>query len=127
MKTGLVLSLALLIAITGLGIWAEYAVTAQSDRYISAAHELLTLTQSGEWPRASEIAESYHQQLEQITTWLCILINHEEVEQLSAALSDVRSSILTQSSIESARSCYQLEAAAQKIRDRNTLSIQNVL
>lgn len=127
MKTGLILSLVLLIAATGLGIYAEYAVTTQSDRYISAAHELLTLTQSGDWPRASEIAESYHRQLNQTTTWLCILINHEEVEQLSSALADVRSSILTQTPVESARSCYQLEAAAQKIRDRNTLSIQNIL
>ncbi len=127
MKTGLILSLVLLIAATGFGIYAEYAVTAQSDRYISAAHELLTLTQSGDWPRASEIAETYNHQLNQTTIWLCILINHEEVEQLSSALADVRSSILTQTTIESARSCYQLEAAAQKIRDRNTLSIQNIL
>ncbi len=127
MKTGLILSLVLLIAATGFGIYAEYAVTAQSDRYISAAHELLTLTQSGDWPRATEVAESYHHQLEQTDDWLCILINHEEVEQLSSALTDVRSSILTQTLIESARSCYQLEAAAQKIRDRNTLSIQNIL
>ncbi len=127
MKTGLILSLTLLIVTIGFGIYAEYTVTAQSDRYVSAAHELLTLTQSGEWPRASEVADTYHHQLNQTANWLCILVNNEEVEQLSAALADVRSSILTQTPIESARSCYQLEAAAQKIRDRNTLSIQNIL
>lgn len=127
MKTGFILSIVLLVVVVIFGVWSESVIDEQSGRYISASQEILTLTVSGQWERADEIAQAYNAELTATTKWLCILINHDEVEHLSSALYDLRAAILARSQTDTIHACYVLENAARRIEDRNCFMLENIL
>lgn len=127
MKSGLILSLVLLVIVVIFGAWAETMIDTQSLRYISASHEILTLMQSGQWERAAETTEAYSAELTQTEKWLCLMINHDETEQLANALFDLRSTLLARSETDTTHACLMLENAATRLRERNTLMLENVL
>ena len=127
MRSRLFISLALLLLVVAGGMLNARVARGISDRYVSAAEELLVLTESGQWQRAADTAGAYHASWEKTLSWLQILINHEDGDSLSRALLMVESGIRTRDVSLCVQGCDEMKEAAQHLYHRDALTLGNVL
>ena len=127
MRSRLFISIALLLLVVAGGMLNARVARGISDRYVSAAEELLVLTESGQWQRAADTAGAYHASWEKTLSWLQILINHEDGDSLSRALLMVESGIRTRDVSLYVQGCDEMKEAAQHLYHRDALTLGNVL
>ena len=127
MRSRLFISIALLMLVVAGGMLNARVARGISDRYVSAAEELLVLTESGQWQRAADTAGAYHASWEKTLSWLQILINHEDGDSLSRALLMVESGIRTRDVSLCVQGCDEMKEAAQHLYHRDALTLGNVL
>lgn len=127
MRSRLFISIALLLAVVAGGMLNARVARGISDRYVSAAEELLVLTESGQWQRAADTAGAYHASWEKTLSWLQILINHEDGDSLSRALLMVESGIRTRDVSLCVQGCGEMKEAARHLYHRDALTLGNVL
>ena len=127
MRSRLFISIALLLVVVAGGMLNARVARGISDRYVSAAEELLVLTESGQWQRAADTAGAYHASWEKTLSWLQILINHEDGDSLSRALLMVESGIRTRDVSLCVQGCDEMKEAAQHLYHRDALTLGNVL
>lgn len=127
MRSRLFISIALLLLVVAGGMLNARVARGISDRYVSAAEELLVLTESGQWQRAADTAGAYHASWEKTLSWLQILINHEDGDSLSRALLMVESGIRTRDVSLCVQGCDEMKEAAQHLYHRDALTLGNVL
>lgn len=127
MRSRLFISIALLLLVVAGGMLNARVARGISDRYVSAAEELLVLTESGQWQRAADTAGAYHSSWEKTLSWLQILINHEDGDSLSRALLMVESGIRTRDVSLCVQGCGEMKEAARHLYHRDALTLGNVL
>ena len=127
MRSRLFISIALLLLVVAGGMLNARVARGISDRYVSAAEELLVLTESGQWQRAADTAGAYHASWEKTLSWLQILINHEDGDSLSRALLMVESGIRTRDVSLCVQGCGEMKEAARHLYHRDALTLGNVL
>ena len=98
-----------------------------ADRYVSAAEELLILTENEEWQRAGETVESYIGSWEQTVPWLQTLINHDDTDSVTAALAQLRAGIRAQEQAMCYEACAMLRENARHLYHRDAFTLGNVL
>ena len=86
MRTGMVISLILLCATVAVGCWEEHETGQLSQQYESMAEELYSLAQIDEWTRAQQLIATTLEDWERTVPWLQILINHEDIDDVTLAL-----------------------------------------
>jgi len=127
MRTGLWISLLLLGATLALGWWEACENRELSRRYVSAAEELRTLTEMQDWPRAAEVVSAYIEDWQHTVPWLQILINHEDIDDVTLALVRLQSAIRAQEKSACYEACAELKENARHIYHRDALTLGNVL
>lgn len=127
MRSRFFISIALLLVVVAGGMLNAQVARGISDRYVSAAEELLVLTESGQWQRAADTAGAYHASWEKTLSWLQILINHEDGDSLSRALLMVESGIRTRDVSLCVQGCGEMKEAAQHLYHRDAFTLGNVL
>lgn len=127
MRTGLWISILLLGATLAIGWWEENENMVLSRRYVSAAEELHTLSEIRDWPRASEVVKAYIDDWQQTVPWLQILINHEDIDDVTLALVKLQSAIRAQEQSACFEACAELKENARHIYHRDAFSLGNVL
>ena len=127
MRSRLFISIALLLLVVAGGMLNARVARGISDRYVSAAEELLVLTESGQWQRAADTAGAYHASWEKTLSWLQILINHEDGDSLSRALLMVESGIRTRDVSLCVQGFDEMKEAARHLYHRDALTLGNVL
>lgn len=127
MRTSLILSIVLLALTIAAGCWTGRVAENLSDRYVSAAEELRILTGSADWSRAAEVADAYTTGWEQTIPWLQILINHEDIDDVTLSLTRLESAIAQQDAAECAYACAELKENAGHIYHRDAFTLGNVL
>ena len=127
MRSRLVISLALLAVVIAGGVLNAHLTRNISDRYVSAAEELLVLTESGQWQRAADTAGAYHEAWDETLSWLQMLINHEDGDSLSRALLMVEAGIRTTDVSLCVQGCNEMKEEAQHLYHRDAFTLGNVL
>lgn len=127
MRSRFFISIALLLVVVAGGMLNAQVARGISDRYVSAAEELLVLTESGQWQRAADTAGAYHASWEKTLSWLQILINHEDGDSLSRALLMVESGIRMRDVSLCVQGCGEMKEAAQHLYHRDAFTLGNVL
>lgn len=127
MKTGLVVSIVLLIVVMAVGLWTQTAVAAQGERYEGAAQEMLALCEKDDWQRIETTVEAYRSDWDAAEGWLRMLVLHDDVDAVAIALSEILASAQTHSRVDCAVGCYRLEAAAKKLYSHDRLCTENIL
>ena len=127
MRTSLIISAALLILTIAAGCWTGHAALALSERYVSAAEELRTLTAMGDWTRAADVVSAYIADWEDVVPRLQLLINHEDIDDITLALVRLQASISQQDSADCAAACAELRENARHIYHRDAFTLGNVL
>ena len=127
MRTGLVISIVLLCFTIALSCWAEHETAFLSQRYQSAAAELHTLAQMGDWDRAGQIVATYMADWKNTVPWLQILINHEDIDDVSLALERLQACIAAQDPSACFENCAELRENARHIHHRDAFTLGNVL
>ena len=127
MRSRFFISIALLLVVVAGGMLNAQVARGISDRYVSAAEELLVLTESGQWQRAADTAGAYHEAWDETLSWLQMLINHEDGDSLSRALLMVEAGIRARDVSLCVQGCNEMKEAAQHLYHRDAFTLGNVL
>ncbi len=127
MRTSLWISIALLALTIGGAIWEAGETRVLSDRYVSAAEELQIMAEKQEWPRAQATVEAYIASWEKTMPWLQILINHEDIDDVTLALERLQAAIKAQEQPNCFEACAELKENARHIYHRDAFTLGNVL
>ena len=127
MRTNLMIVLLLLVLTIAGGTMAQMQTGALSDRYVSAAEELRILAQKEEWPWAAEIVSAYRDDWRRTTTWLQMLINHEDIDDVTLALDRLQAAIDAMEQGSCYEACAELRENARHIYHRDAFTPGNVL
>ena len=127
MRTSLIISLVLLaLTITG-GMLEEKETRALSQRYESAAREMRILAEKSQWARASEAASDYLEDWRKTTGWQQMLINHEDIDDVTLALERLQAAIDARDQGSCYEACAELRENARHIYHRDAFTLGNVL
>lgn len=127
MRTGLMISLVLLCVTIGSGCWAEHETKQISQRYEAAAEEIYTLADMAEWSMAEQVITDYLHDWKQTVPWLQMLINHEDIDDITLALERLRACIVAKDAGACYENCAELKENARHIHHRDAFSMGNVL
>ena len=127
MRTGLMISLVLLCATIGLGCWAEHETKQISHRYEEASEEIYTLADMADWSRAEQVIDNYLHDWKQTVPWLQMLINHEDIDDITLALERLCACIAAKDTAACYENCAELKENARHIHHRDAFSLGNVL
>lgn len=127
MRTSLVISLVLLALVLGGGMLEEQETAALSERYVSAAQELRILAEQADWHRAGETVAAYTADWSSVTPWLQLLINHEDIDDVTLALTRLEATIAAGEQGACYEACAELEENARHIHHRDAFTLGNVL
>lgn len=127
MRTSLIISLVLLALTIGGGMLEEAETRVLSERYISAAEELLVMAEKQEWQRAQETAAAYIASWQETIPWLQILINHEDIDDVTLALERLQAGIKAKEQGSCYEACAELQENARHIFHRDAFTLGNVL
>lgn len=127
MRTSLMISLVLLALTLG-GGWLEEAETRTlSQRYESAALEIRIMAEKQEWSRAAETAAAYLAEWQDTVPWLQLLINHEDIDDVSLALERLQAAIAAREQSACYEACAELRENARHIHHRDAFTLGNIL
>ena len=115
MRTSLTLSLVLLALTIAVGCWSAREARALSDRYISAAEELRIMAVDGAWLRAEETIAGYIASWQETIPWLQILINHDDIDDVTLALVQLQAAIHARDQADCLANCAALKENAGHI------------
>lgn len=127
MRTKLWIALALLMLTIAGGVLEQMETRRLSERYVSAAEELQIMAEKQEWPRAAETAAAYIEKWERTVPWLQILINHEDIDDVTLALEHLQASIKAREQADCYAACAELKENARHIHHRDAFTLGNVL
>lgn len=127
MRTNLIVSLAVLAVVLAGGLLTMTVTRRVADQYISAAEELLILTEDGHWERAAEAAAAYQEAWEKTQQWLQTLVNHDDADDVTLALLRIVSGITVRDRSQCVQGCYELRENAQHIYHRDAFTVGNIL
>lgn len=127
MRTSLWVAIGLLVIVIAFGVWSSSTMDSLSKRYISAAEELLILTQDEQWQRAEEVTRSYRESWDEVSAWLQMLIVHEELDAVDIALKRIQAGVLAQDQSLCYEGCAELRENAEHLSHRDAFTLGNVL
>ena len=127
MRTSLMISLLLLGLTIGVGVWEEGQTHILSQRYISAAEEVRIMAEKSDWQRAGETVSVYISSWEDTVPWLQVLINHEDIDDVTLALQRLQAAIAAQEQGSAYEACAELRENASHIHHRDAFTLGNVL
>lgn len=127
MRTSLIISLVLLMLTIGGGMLEENQTAALSDRYVSASEELRIMAEKSDWSRAKETVTAYISDWEDTASWLQLLINHEDIDDVTLALVRLDAVIAAQDQTGCFEACAELKENARHIHHRDAFTLGNVL
>ncbi len=127
MRTSLVLSMILLAATIAVGCYSAGEMESLSQRYVSAAEELRTLARMGDWARAADAAHTYLADWQHTVPLLQILINHEDIDDITLDLERLQAAIEAREAAQCLEICAELRENARHIYHRDAFTLGNVL
>lgn len=127
MRTSLFIALVLLALVIGGGMLEEKETEILSERYTSAAEELRIMAEKSEWNRAQETVNAYMTDWEDTASWLQLLINHEDIDDVTLALVRLEAAIAAQEQAGCFEACAELKENARHIHHRDAFTLGNVL
>lgn len=127
MRSSLVITVVLLVLVIAGGLLNAQVTRDISNRYVSAAEELMALTEAGDWERAAQVAGDYHSSWEETLQWLEILVNHDDADDVTLALIQIEAGIRTRDLVTCTVGCNELKENAMHIYHRDAFTIGNIL
>lgn len=127
MRTSLWISLALLTITIAAGLWSSEEARYMSLQYVSAAEELRIMTGNADWKRAGETVSAYIDTWQKSVRWLQLLINHEDIDDVTLALERLQAAIDAKEQGSCYEACAELKENARHIYHRDAFTLGNVL
>ena len=127
MRTSLFIALVLLALVIGGGVLEEMETEILCERYTSAAEELRVMAEKSDWNRAQETVNAYMTDWEDTASWLQLLINHEDIDDVTLALVRLEAAIAAQEQAGCFEACAELKENARHIHHRDAFTLGNVL
>lgn len=127
MRTSLFIALVLLVMVIGGGVLEEMETEILCERYTSAAEELRVMAEKADWNRAQETVDAYMTDWEDTASWLQLLINHEDIDDVTLALVRLEAAVSAHEQAGCFEACAELKENARHIHHRDAFTLGNVL
>lgn len=127
MRTNLLISLVLLALTIAAALLEEKETLRLSEQYVSAAKELRVMMEDEDWAKAEETVTAYREKWQREVAWLQVLINHEDIDDVTLALERLNALIDAQEQGAGYEVCAELEENARHIYHRDAFTLGNVL
>ena len=127
MRTSLVISLVLRMVVIACGMLEEMETERLAGRYVSAAEEMRVMAEQSDWARARETVTAYMQDWESTASWLQLLINHEDIDDVPLALVQLEAAVAAEEQAGCFDACAELKENARHIHHRDAFTLGNVL
>lgn len=127
MKTGVWVSILLTALTLVVGIWSGSETRALSESYITTSDELRTLAESENWQALQEETAQAQEKWQQKVPWLQMLINHEDVDDVTMALKKLQAAADMQELPMCLEACTELNECAGHLYHRDALTLGNIL
>jgi len=127
MRTGLAISLVILVLVTAGGVMEQRMMGATAARYVSAAEELRVLIEDGHWQRAAETAEAYRARWDEEFERLAMVMDHAQGKRVKEAMGYMMVGIECRSGELCRIGLMQLREAAEDLYERDALTWGNVM
>ena len=85
------------------------------------------MTETADWPRANETVADYIAFWEGTVPWLQILIDHEDIDDVTLALMRLQAAIEARETADCLTICAELKENARHIYHRDAFTLGNVL
>lgn len=85
------------------------------------------MAEKKDWPRAQEIVSAYLAAWQDTVPWLQILINHDDIDDVTLALERLQAAVLAQEQPACFEACAELRENARHIFHRDAFTLGNVL
>ena len=127
MRTSLCIALAILALTIAAGFLTAGEIRQVSERYVSAAEELRSMTEHGEWPRAEETVQAYIDSWRKTVPLLQTIINHDDTDDVTMALLTLQAAVHAEALPGCFAACAELRENAQHLYHRDAFTLANVL
>lgn len=127
MRTSLCIALATLLITIAAGLLTAGEIRQVSERYVSAAEELQSMTEHGEWPRAEETVQAYIDSWREAVPLLQTVINHDDTDDVTLSLLALQAAIRARDMPGCLTACAELRENAQHLYHRDAFTLANVL
>ena len=127
MRTKLWIALTLLMLTIGGGVLEQDETRRLSERYVSAAEELQVMAEKQEWSRAADTVAAYIEGWEKTVPWLQILINHEDIDDVTLALRQLQAGVKAREQADCYAASAELKKNARHIHHRDAFTLGNIL
>ena len=127
MRTSLWIAIALLIVTIGGSLFEAGETKSMSQRYVSASEELLIMVEKQDWTHAEDTVAAYLQSWEQTIPWLQILINHDDIDDVTLSLVRLQAGIRVREKSACYEACAELKEDPRHIHHRAAFTLGNVL
>ncbi|MDD6051026.1 MAG: DUF4363 family protein [Clostridiales bacterium] len=127
MRTSLWIAIALLVVTICASLLEVAETRGLSQRYVSASEEILVMVEKQDWARAAETVAAYLESWEQTVPWLQILINHDDIDDVTLSLMRLEAGIRAGEKATCYEACAELKENARHIHHRDAFTLGNVL
>lgn len=127
MRTSTVVLVVILVVVIVGGVLTSQGASTMSERYVSASRELLVLTEDGQWERSAQLLSDYQHSWEESLHWLQMLINHEDTDDVTLAMTKIEAGVRRKDAALCALGCNELQEAARHIYHRDAFTLANIL
>lgn len=127
MRTSLWIAIALLVITVAASLLEVGETSRLSQRYVSASEEILIMVEKQDWDRAGDTVAAYLESWEQTVPWLQILINHDDIDDVTLALVRLQAGLHAQDESACFEACAELKENARHIHHRDAFTLGNVL
>ena len=93
----------------------------------NAAEELRIMAEKSDWDRARATIAAYIDDWEDVTPWLQILINHDDIDDVTLALTRLEAAVVAREQGDCYEACAELAENARHIHHRDAFTLGNVL
>lgn len=121
------IALTLLTVTIAAGLLTAGEIRQVSERYASAAEELQSMSEHGEWPRAKETVQAYLDSWRRTVPMLQTIINHEDADDVTMSLLALQAAISARDLPGCLAACAELRENARHLYHRDAFTLANVL
>ena len=85
------------------------------------------MAEKSDWGKAQETVTAYMRDWEDTASWLQLLINHEDIDDVTLALVRLNAAIAAEEQAGCFEACAELKENARHIHHRDAFTLGNVL
>ena len=117
----------ILLALAGFGFWINHSLSDTADKLGVKFTNIEKAVKQNDWPVAGEQISLAEKSWSKRKTWLAVIIDHQEIDQIEMAFSRIKSYIEAKNTGLSLGDLARVRQSIEHIPKKEVVSIENIL